>query len=145
MAGSVTVQAATQPPSVSIPSPPSGATFAAPWTGTLKAMVTAGSGSVTNVQFLNNSASLGNVPSPPFNLTIINEPAGAYSLKAVASDNLGAKGTSAVVSISVVAPLALVITNLQRLSATQFRFTYTANPRLSYVVQPTSSLPNFAR
>jgi plastocyanin len=144
MVGSVTVQAAAQPPSVSLTNPASGATFAAPWTSTLKATATGNGGTVTNVEFFNNSSSLGKVATPPYNLTVSNEPAAGYSLTAVASDNLGAKGTSAVVNVSVVAPVNVVLSGAQRIAPTHFRFTYTANPGLSYVVQRTGALPGFA-
>jgi len=40
-------------------------------------------------------------------------------------------------------PMAVVLSNPERLSPTQFRFTYTANPGLRYVVERSETLPNF--
>src|SRR5260370_41070870 len=105
MSGSVSVAAVSnQPPSVSITNPASGATFAAPWTGVIKASsMDPDADGLARVQFFTNSASAGIVTSAPYNLALSNVAAGNYSLTAVATDNLGAAGTSAPVSISVVA------------------------------------------
>ncbi len=143
MTASVTVTAPNQPPSVSITNPVSGATFAAPWSGILKATATDSDGSVTNLEFFRDSTSLGSVASAPYNLPVNNLAAGAFTLTAVATDNLGAKKTSAGVNISVVTPVAIALSAPQRLSATQFRFNYTANAGLTYVVERSATVSNF--
>ena len=146
MAGSVIVASANQPPSVSITNPANGATFAAPWTGTIKAAASDPDpgGSVTKVEFFTNSVSAGSVTTAPYNLTVNNVAAGSYTLTAVATDNGGATTTSAAVTVSVVTPVAIVITNSQRLSVTQFRLTYSANAGLRYVVERSALLTDFA-
>jgi hypothetical protein len=97
-------------PTVSITNPAGGAVFAAPASVTIAATATVSSGTVTNVQFFTNSVSLGSVTSSPFNLTANNLAAGAYNLMAVATA-AGVSGTSAVVSITVVNPPSVSITN----------------------------------
>jgi len=144
MTASVTVVGPNQPPSVAITNPANGAVFAAPWTGTLHADATDGDGSVTNVQFFNGLVSLGQVASPPFDLGVTNLAAGTYTLKAVASDNAGATNASAIVTATVVNPISIVLTNPVRLSDTQFKFTHTANPGLSYAVDRGTTLSDFA-
>jgi len=143
MMGSVTVSGGNQLPSVTITNPPSGSTFSAPWTGVLQATA-ADDVSVTNVEFFSDSTSLGSVSSAPYNLPVNNLAAGAYTFTAVASDNLGATKTSAGVHISVVTPVAIVVSDPQRLSDTQFRFNYTANAGLTYVVERSATVSNFA-
>jgi plastocyanin len=144
MTASVTVSAANQPPTVAITNPVNGAVFAAPWTGTIRATATDSDGSVTNVEFFNGAASLGHVATPPFNLGVTNLPAGGYSLKAVASDNAGANTASAIVNATVVTPVSILLSDPQRLSGSQFRFTYSANPGLRYAVEKAGVLPNFS-
>jgi len=143
MQASVTVSRGNQLRSVSITIPGSGSTFSAPWTGVLQATA-ADDGSVTNVEFFRDSTSLGSVSSPPFDMPINNLAAGAYTFTAVATDNLGATKTSAGVNITVVTPVAIMLSAPQRLSDTQFRFNYTANAGLTYVVERSATVSNFA-
>src|SRR5581483_7556526 len=70
---SVTVVSA---PTVSITNPLANAVFEAPATLALQAAASAG---VTNVQFLTNNVSVGNVASAPFNLTLNNVGTGSYT------------------------------------------------------------------
>ncbi len=146
MIGSVTVSSANQPPMLAITNPVSGVTFSAPWSGMIKATASDPDpgGSVTKVEFFTNSVSAGIVTTAPYNLTVNNVAAGSYTLTAVATDNGGATNTSAAVTVSVVTPVAVVITNSQRLSDTQFRLTYAANAGLLYVVERSALLTNFA-
>jgi plastocyanin len=143
MTASVTVTGPNQPPSVSITNPPNNATFSAPWTGVLQATAS-DDGSVTNVEFFSGSASLGSVSSAPYNLAVNNLASGAYTFTAVATDNLGATNTSAGVSITVVTPVAIVLSDLQRLSDSEFRLSYTANAGLRYVVERSAGLSDFS-
>jgi len=147
MIGSVTVSAGNQPPLVAITNPVSGATFSAPWTSTMQATASDPNpgGSVTKVEFFNNSTLLGSVASSPFNLTVSNLPAANYALTAVATDNLGATNTSATVTVSVVTPVSIVVSDPQQLPPTEFRFTYTANAGLRYAVERSAILTNFVR
>jgi hypothetical protein len=89
------------PPSVTITNPVGSATFVAPATVTIQASASDSDGSVTNVQFLDGAASLGNVAVSPYTLSP-SLAIGSHTLTAVASDNLGATNTSAPVVIRVV-------------------------------------------
>jgi hypothetical protein len=76
-------------------------------------------------------------------VTVTGLGAGSYNFSAVASDNLGAKATNAI-SLSVVTPVANLLSNPLKVSPSQFRFNYTANTGLRYAVERSSSLTNFA-
>lgn len=144
--GSVTVQSGNVPPSVAITSPTSGATFAAPWTGTIQAAVSATGATVSRVDFFAGTTLLGTISNPPANpsFTVTNLAAGNYTLAALATDSAGATNTSAGVAITVVTPVAIVLSSPQRVSATAFQFSYSANPGLSYVVFRSEALPDFS-
>jgi plastocyanin len=144
--GSVTVQAANVPPSVAITAPTNGAVFAAPWTGAIKATASDSDGTVSKVDFFAGTTRLGTVTSPPPSpsFTVTNLAAGSYTLKAVVTDNAGATNTSAGVTISVVTPVAIVLSSPKRLSASAFQFSYSANPGLRYLVQRSGALPGFS-
>ncbi len=101
-------------PSVYIYSPASGATYPAPATVNIYARAYESTGMVTTVEFFANNASLGVVSNTSqvivpsvstaylFPLTWSNVPAGAYELKAVATDTNGNTATSSVVNIGVI-------------------------------------------
>ena len=144
MVGSVNVVSANQAPSVSITNPPPGAVFAAPWTGTIQATAADSDGNVVSVEFFTNSVSVGIVSNAPYNLSLTNVPAGSYTLKAMATDNSSATTTSANVSISVVTPSPITISDAASLPGGQFRLTYTADAGLRYVVERASVLGTFA-
>ena len=141
--GSVTVQAANLPPSVSITSPTNGATFAAPWTGAVQATVSDPGSTVNKIDFFANGTLLGTVTSPSAtpSLTVTNLAANNYTLTAVATDSNGLTNTPVGVGINVVTPVAIVLSSAQRLSATSFQFSFTANPGLSYAVLRSAALP----
>jgi plastocyanin len=145
--GTVTVQAAAnQPPTVSIVSPAPGAAFAAPWTGTILAAVTDSDGTVSKIDFYLGNSLLSSVNNPGPNPTgsVSNLLAGSYSLKAVATDNLGGTNTSAVVSVSVLDPAPITLSNAERVSPTAFQFNYNGTPGLSYVIRRTADLVQWA-
>jgi plastocyanin len=129
------------PPTVSITNPAPGTVFFAPANLTIQASASdldAG-GSVTNVQFLVGSAVLTNKTTAPFSAATNNLAAGSYTLSAVASDNNGVKNTNAV-TISVVTPVTVSLTNSVKFSGTNFQFSYSANVGLSYVIQRSTNL-----
>jgi len=130
-------------PTVSIVTPTNGSIFAAPATIGIAANAADSDGSVTQVQFFTNSAPLSIDTTAPYQATTANLPAGTYSLLAVATDNRNATGTSSVASISVVTPVAIVLSGPQFLSSKQFQFRYTANPGLRYVVERSPILTNW--
>jgi plastocyanin len=134
MTGQVFVVSSALPPTVAITQPLNGEVFAAPANVTIQAGVTNGSGTVTNVQFLEGTTILANETAAPFSTTANDLTAGNYTLTAIAQDdnNLSATGS---VSISVVTPVTVALTNVFKLSGgTNFQFSYSANPGLNYVV-----------
>ena len=101
------VQAATltinHPPTVSIVSPTNGAVFISPADFTVLADAEDVDGTVTNVEFFLWATNLlGEVTIAPYFVVLTNVPAGTYTFTAVATDNLGAQGTSAPVSVTVI-------------------------------------------
>ncbi len=139
MTGAIFVASASLPPGIAITNPLSGAVFAAPASVTIQASATNGSGTVTNVQFLVGSTVLTNETAAPFSAATSNLVAGSYNLSAIAFDNLGVKNTNAV-SISVVTPVTVFLTNSAKLSSASFQFSYPANVGLSYIVQISTNL-----
>ncbi|HSY43048.1 MAG TPA: Ig-like domain-containing protein [Candidatus Acidoferrum sp.] len=139
MTGQVFVVSSALPPTVGITQPLNGEVFAAPANVTIQAAVTNGSGTVTNVQFLESSTVLANVTAAPFSTTANNLPAGNYTLTAIALDNNNLSATGAV-NISVVTPVTVSLTNVFKLSGANFQFSYSANPGLNYVVSRSTDL-----
>jgi plastocyanin len=139
MTGQVFVVGSSLPPTVAITQPLNGAVFAAPANVTIQAGVTNGSGTVTNVQFLEGTTVLANETAAPFSATANGLAAGNYTLTAIALDNNDLSATNAV-AISVVTPVTVALTNVFELSGTNFQFSYSANPGLNYVVSRSTDL-----
>ena len=89
------------PPSVSISSPASGATFTEPATIPIVADATDNDGTVTRVDFFEGATLLGTATNNPFMFTWTNVTMGSYSLTARATDNQGATSTSSPVNVTV--------------------------------------------
>ena len=144
MKGTIIVASPNVPPTVTITNPVSGTVFAAPANVTIQASASDTDGTVTNVQFLVGSTVLSNAAAAPFSAITNNLAAGSYTLSAIASDNSGAKATNAV-TISVVTPVSVLLSAPQPVPPTMFRFSYTANPGLNYIVQRSTNLasPNW--
>jgi plastocyanin len=145
MKGTIIVAAANVPPTVTITNPASGTVFAAPASVTIQASASDSDGTVTNVQFLVGANVVTNKAAAPFSAVTNNLAAGSYTLSAVASDNSGAKATNQV-TISVVTPVSVLLSASQPVPPAKFRFSYTANTGLSYIVQRSTNLasPNWA-
>ncbi len=92
---------ANVPPSATLTAPLNGATFTAPATIPLTATATDGDGSVAKVDFYNGSTLLGTDMTNPYSFNWTSVPAGTYTLTAVATDNLGATGTSSPATVIV--------------------------------------------
>jgi regulation of enolase protein 1 (concanavalin A-like superfamily) len=92
-----------QPPTVTLTAPAAGSTFKAPASIALSATASDPEGKLAKVEFYAGSTLIGVDTTSPFSITWSSVAAGAYSLKAVAYDTAGAKGTSSTVSISVAA------------------------------------------
>jgi len=127
------------PPTISITNPAGGTVFAAPASVTIRASATDSDGSVTNVQFLVGTGIVGNVPTAPFFSVTNLSNAGSYTLTAIVSDDLGAKNTNSV-SISVVNPVAVTLTNAAGVFSTNFQFRYAADIGLNYVIQRSTNV-----
>jgi len=144
MTGAVVVAAANLPPTVSITNPASGTVFAAPANVTIQASASDSDGTVTNVQFLVGANVVTNQATAPFFGVTNNLAAGSYTLFAIASDNDGATATNQV-AISVVNAVPVLLSAPQPVPPGEFRFSYTANAGLSYIVQSSTNLvlPNW--
>ncbi|HEU5397411.1 MAG TPA: Ig-like domain-containing protein [Verrucomicrobiae bacterium] len=137
MTGAVVVASANLPPTVSLLHPTNNAVLSALANFTVQASA-ADDGTVTNVQLRIGTAILTNVTTAPYSATT-NLPAGAYTVTAIASDNLGATATNSV-SISVVTPVAIALTKAARFFGTNFQFNYSANVGLDYAVWRSTNL-----
>jgi len=101
---------ANQPPTVSITSPANNSTYNAPTNLPVTVNANDPDGSVSKVEFFRSGAKVGESSGSPFNFTWTNVLVGTFQLTAVASDNLGAMGTSAPISITFTgaAPTTLI-------------------------------------
>lgn len=93
-------------PLVAVSSPANGTLFGAPASFSIDAAASDPDGFVTNVAFYVNGSKAGDDTNSPFSLLMNNVPAGNYSIVAVATDNVGWHGTSAVVTVTVSANTA---------------------------------------
>jgi hypothetical protein len=134
-----TLAVVNNPPSVTITNPVNGAVFAAPAKVTIQASASDSDGTVTNVQFLIGSNVLTNKTAAPYSAVTNGLAAGSYTLSTIASDNQGAKATNTV-TVSVVTPVTVTLTNTAKFSGTNFQFSYPANVGLSYVIQQSTNL-----
>ena len=108
-AGNVATSAAvnvtvTQPPTVTIISPTNATTVSSNFTIQANAMAV---GTVTNVAFYADGNLLGNDTSAPYSWTWNGVTVGSHALTAVAWDNNGLAGTSAVVTVKVAGSFAV--------------------------------------
>jgi hypothetical protein len=97
----VTSMVANRFPTVSLTAPGNGATYTAPASVALAASAADSDGTVAKVEFYSGGTLLGSDTTAPYSFTWGSVPGGAYSLTAVAYDNLGARTTSTAASISV--------------------------------------------
>jgi hypothetical protein len=139
--GNVTLQAATLvgtnsgpadiPPTVSISTPTNGSSFVAPANITIVAAASDSDGTITNLELFNRTTKLGQSTNSTFTFTWTNVASGAYSLTAIATDNLGAATTSSSVDITV-------ITSTNMLLRYQL---FTTNGSLGLSIFPTVAQP----
>ncbi len=103
----VTARALTtgnQPPTVSVTSPTTGATFTEPATITLAATASDTDGTVTRVDFYRGTQLIASDTTNSYTASLPNLAAGTYQMTAVATDSDGATSTSAPVSVTVNPP-----------------------------------------
>ncbi len=139
MTGVVNVVAAVLPPTVSITNPPDGTTLSAPASFMLAASASASGGTIANIQFFEGATSLGTIASAPYSVPVNNLATADYTFSAVATDNGGLMATNAVL-IHVITPTPTVLGAPQFLPPSDFRFNYTANSGLKYIVQRSTDL-----
>ena len=96
-------------PSVTLTSPTNNTFLLAPATVTLGATASDNDGTVELVEFYEGTNKLGEGTNAPYSLTVSNLPLGVYLLRAVASDNIGLRGTSAPVVLNVVTSLPIFL------------------------------------
>jgi len=121
---------ANPPPTVSITAPADGATFTAPASIEIDASAQ-DDGSVARVDFYNGSTLLGTDTTSPYVFNWTNVAAGSYTLTAVATDNLGATGTSTAVNVTVNPPANTPPTATLTAPANGATFTAPANITLT--------------
>lgn len=110
------------------------------------ATTTAG-GSIARVEFYRGSTKLGEATETPYRLTWDQVPTGDYPLTAVATDTLGTTGTSPIVNVAVVGPLARI--EVAPAEATVVpgegqRFVATGTDALGHVLDPSPAFSWFA-
>lgn len=104
---SVTVNAANQPPTVSLESPANGATFTAPANVNLAANAADPDGTVQFVEFEVNGTVANRDTTAPFAFVLTNLAVGTYNVRAIATDNgtpTALTASSATVTFTVTAP-----------------------------------------
>ena len=92
---------ANQPPTVSIASPTSGSSFAAPASFVLTATAADSDGSIARVELYQGTTLLKTDTTSPYSVNVGSLAAGSYSFKAVAYDNSGASTTSSTSTVTV--------------------------------------------
>ena len=92
-----------QPPTITLTAPAGGSTFAAGTTVTLTATAADPDGTIQLVRFFDGSAAIGERTAPPYSITWTPTSAGARTLTAQVTDNLGSTVSSSGVSVTVTA------------------------------------------
>jgi len=128
------------PPTVELTSPTSGAQFTAPATIALAAIASDSDGSVAKVEFFAGATKVGTATAAPFTSSWNNVAAGSYTLTAVATDNVGATGTSAAAVVSVSAPVPTAT-----LSAPQNGATFAVGESIPVTAQASALARSVAR
>jgi hypothetical protein len=89
------------PPVINITSPANGANFTAPANFSITVNASDPDGTISKVEFYNGTTKLGQSTVSPYTYTWSNVAVGAYSIIAVATDNLNSQTTSSVVTVWV--------------------------------------------
>src|SRR5688572_7365919 len=93
--GTTTTLFAAAPP-VTITSPTNGTVLAAPASFALRASVSGGGNSVSQIEFFAGTNSLGVDVANPYRMDVTDLPAGNYTLSTILTDNIGDKSTNSV-------------------------------------------------
>jgi hypothetical protein len=100
------IESANRTPTVSLAGLTAGATLATPTNITITATAADADGSIVRVEFLANGGLVGTATASPYRAQLSLVAAGSVTVTAVATDNLGAKTTSASVAITTTATVA---------------------------------------
>ena len=100
-AGSTPSAPTNQPPTVSLSSPASGASYAAGSAIPVSATAADANGTISSVKFYAGSTLIGTDTTSPYSVSWSGAAAGSYTLKAVATDNGGATTASATRTVTV--------------------------------------------
>lgn len=98
--------ASNQPPLVALTAPANGTSITAGGNLAVTAAASDGDGTISRVDFFAGTTLLGSDTTQPYGVTWTGIPAGTYSLTAVATDNDGARVTSATVGVTVTATMS---------------------------------------
>ena len=139
MTGLVRVVSANTPPICSITNLTNGAVFVAPTNLIIRASAADSGGSIASVQFFAGTNSAGSTTTSPYSVVTNGLPGGGYVLTAVATDNLGARGTSAPVSITLTVPIRFD-TNKLRIAGNTLPLTISTTPGLRYALEGSLTL-----
>jgi hypothetical protein len=127
-------------PQVAITNPTNGAVLIAPATFTVQATAS-DDGSISQVQFFNNATPLATDTTFPYEVTITNLAAGAYTLAAVATDNLNATATNTIsITVNDPPPPPVQITVNPIFQQGAFGFSFLTQTGFTYVVEFTTNL-----
>ncbi len=117
---SITTSVGNYPPTVSITSPANNASFTAPATVIVNASAQDADGSIAQVELFNGTTSLGVVTAAPFSWTLSGLAVGAYTLKAIATDDKGATANASIaVTVNPAGPLELAQGKVVTASSTE--------------------------
>ncbi|HEY2818021.1 MAG TPA: Ig-like domain-containing protein [Casimicrobiaceae bacterium] len=96
-------------PTVNVTAPSNGSTYFAPANVSIAATASDADGTVAQIDFYANGASIGSATSAPYTLSWNGVATGTYAITATATDNRGARTTSNPIAISVLAGPTLTV------------------------------------
>jgi 5'-nucleotidase/UDP-sugar diphosphatase len=117
---SVTTVLGNLAPAIAVTSPANGSSFTAPASFTIAANASDPDGWITKVVVYRGATALATNTTAPFQVSLSNQPVGALSFTAVATDNLGVNSTSAPVAVTVAKNTNSAELTLQVLHASDF-------------------------
>jgi plastocyanin len=130
-----------QSPTITLNSDQSGKVLAAPATVSLRATASDADGAVSQVEFFNDSTSIGVDTTAPYEVNLSNLGAGVYSFTAAATDNAGAKATSSAIQVSVAdQPRITSITNINN----AYVLNVSGTTSIAHILEATSDLVSWS-
>jgi plastocyanin len=130
----------SNPPTVSITAPASGALLAAPATVNITATAADSGGTISGVQFSIDASPISTATTAPYQAVANNVAAGTHTITAIATAGDGLTATNSV-TIQVFTPVMVSAPTI--LEPGSFQFSYSADLNSSYVVQRSTDLINW--